>query len=272
MLRTRHQLPNPIAEVEHPKGSQLFRMSLLWDDWYSDLQTVLHHSPSCKFGLALLLSSSSFQALALHRLAHWFHSQQLPFLPRFISHLNRFLTGIEIHPGAQIGRGVYIAHGMGIVIGETAIVGDGALIYQDVTLGGTGKETGKRHPTLGSQVVIEAGAKVLGNICIGDRVRIGAGSIVLRDISSDSVVTGVPGRVIYRGSPSEPLPSDEMLPDLEAQVIQILFERLKVLETQTRLIKAELQSGESVKLASFGDQAIAESDQLIEDFLDGAGI
>ena len=122
--------------------------------------------------------------LAAYRLAHWLHQQRVPFVPRFISHLARGLTGIEIHPGAQLGVGVFIDHGMGIVIGETAIVGDYALLYQGVTLGGTGKETGQRHPTVGSQVVIGAGAKVLGNIHIGDHARIGAGSVVLARCSN----------------------------------------------------------------------------------------
>ena len=124
--------------------------------------------------------------------------RRVSFIPRLISHLGRFLTGIEIHPGAEIGKGVFIDHGMGVVIGETAIVGDYTLIYQGVTLGGTGKESGKRHPTLGKNVVVGAGAKVLGNLQIGDRVRIGAGSVVLRDVPPDATVVGIPGRIISR--------------------------------------------------------------------------
>ena len=128
----------------------------------------------------------------LHRLAHWLYVLGLPFIPRLISHIARFLTGIEIHPGATIGKSVFIDHGMGVVIGETAIIGDFALIYQGVTLGGTGKESGKRHPTVGENVVVGAGAKVLGNLQIGNNVRIGAGSVVLRDVPSDCTVVGIP--------------------------------------------------------------------------------
>jgi serine O-acetyltransferase len=166
----------------------------------------------------------------LHRLAHWLHFQQVPFFPRLISHIARFFTGIEIHPGAVIGKGVFIDHGMGVVIGETAIVGDYTLIYQGATLGGTGKESGKRHPTLGKHVIVGAGAKVLGNIQIGDRVRIGAGSIVLRDVPSTCTVVGVPGRNICR-TPDCSCPLDHgQLPDAEAEIIRTLLDRIERLE------------------------------------------
>ena len=152
-------------------------------------------------------------------------------LPRFLSHLGRFLTGIEIHPGATIGKGVFIDHGMGVVIGETAIVGDLCLIYQNVTLGGTGKQTGKRHPTLGENVVVGAGAKVLGNINIGHDVRVGAGSIVLRDVPNDCTVVGVPGRVVSRNGVGCPLEHGK-LPDPEAKIIHSLLDRIENLEQQ----------------------------------------
>jgi serine O-acetyltransferase len=137
-------------------------------------------------------------AIAAHRLAHWLYHRDVAFFPRLISHLSRFFTGIEIHPSAQLGKGVFIDHGMGVVIGETAIVGDYTLIYQGVTLGGTGKETGKRHPTIGSRVVIGTGAKVLGNIHIGDYARIGAGSVVLNDVSANCTAVGIPNRNVCR--------------------------------------------------------------------------
>lgn len=160
--------------------------------------------------------------------------------PRLISHLGRFLTGIEIHPGAEIGKGVFIDHGMGVVIGETAIVGDYSLIYQDVTLGGTGKQTGKRHPTLGENVVVGAGAKVLGNIDIGDRVRIGAGSVVLRDVPSDCTVVGIPGRNIsHQKSDRLSLLEHGKLPDVEATVIRSLQERIEQLEQQLQSLKSQ---------------------------------
>jgi serine O-acetyltransferase len=138
-------------------------------------------------------------AVALHRAAHALWRARIPFLPRALSQITRFLTGIEIHPGAVIGAGFFIDHGMGVVIGETTIVGDNVTIYQGVTLGGTGKESGKRHPTIGNDVVIGCGARVLGNIHVGDDVRIGAGSVVVKDVPDDCTVVGVPARVVREG-------------------------------------------------------------------------
>jgi serine O-acetyltransferase len=159
------------------------------------------------------------------------------FIPRLISHLGRFFTGIEIHPGAKIGKGVFIDHGMGVVIGETAIVGDYTLIYQGVTLGGTGKESGKRHPTLGNNVIVGAGAKVLGNIQISDRVRIGAGSIVLGDVPPDATVVGIPGRIIAPKSHNRISPLEHgKLPDIEAGVIRSLLSRIEQLEKQVQIL------------------------------------
>jgi len=164
----------------------------------ADFKIIFERDPAARNWLEVLFCYPGLQALLCHRFAHWLYQIGIPFIPRLISHLARFLTGIEIHPGAQIGQGVFIDHGMGVVIGETAIIGDYALIYQGVTLGGTGKESGKRHPTLGENVVVGAGAKVLGNIYLGNNVRVGAGSVVLRDIPADCTVVGVPGRLIYR--------------------------------------------------------------------------
>jgi serine O-acetyltransferase len=195
-----------------------------------------------------------------------------------LSHLARFLTGIEIHPGATIGQGVFIDHGMGVVIGETAIVGDYALIYQGVTLGGTGKESGKRHPTLGENVVVGAGAKVLGNIQIGNNARIGAGSVVLREVPSDCTVVGVPGRVVYRsGERVEPLDHGR-LPDSEAQVIRALVDRIEALEQQVQAmgqaspptLEHELAN---VVAASRSERVLCRiQDRTIDEFFDGAGI
>lgn len=164
----------------------------------ADFRIIFDRDPAARNWLEVLICYPGLQALFFHRLAHLLYNLGIPFLPRFISHLARALTGIEIHPGANIGKGVFIDHGMGVVIGETAILGDYCLIYQGVTLGGTGKETGKRHPTLGENVVVGAGAKVLGNIQIGNDVRIGAGSVVLRDVPSNCTVVGIPGRIVYR--------------------------------------------------------------------------
>lgn len=196
-----------------------------------DFQIVFERDPAARNWLEVLCCYPGLHAIALHRVAHWLHLRRISFLPRFLSHLGRFLTGIEIHPGATLGQGVFIDHGMGVVIGETAIVGDDCLIYQNATLGGTGKESGKRHPTLGSNVVVGAGAKVLGNIQIGDRVRIGAGSIVLRDVPDDCTVVGVPGRVVSRTGRGCPLEHGK-LPDIEGKLIRALIDRVEQLEQQ----------------------------------------
>ena len=161
-----------------------------------DYAIIMRRDPAAKNWLEVFFLYPGPQAIVLYRIAHLLHNLDIVFLPRFISHIARFLTGIEIHPGAVIGKGVFIDHGMGVVIGETAVVGDYCLLYQGVTLGGTGKETGKRHPTLGSNVTVGAGAKILGNINIGDRVRVGAITVVLKDVPSNSTVVGIPGRII----------------------------------------------------------------------------
>jgi serine O-acetyltransferase len=212
------------------------------------------------------------QAILFYRLAHWLYCIGIPFLPRLISHLTRFLTGIEIHPGAKIGKGVFIDHGMGVVIGETAIVGDYALIYQEVTLGGTGKEIGKRHPTLGKNVVVGAGAKVLGNIQIGDNVRIGAGSVVLRDVPSNRTVVGIPGRITHHKKETVDFLNQEYLPDVEAQVIRALFDRIKSLEIETETLKLQCGLLWTPETEKQTHNLLADSDILIENFLDGAGI
>jgi len=176
----------------------------------------------------------------LHRLAHWLYRRKIGLIPRLISHVSRFLTGIEIHPGAQIGEGVFIDHGIGVVIGETAIVGDYTLIYQGVTLGGTGKQSGKRHPTIGKNVVVGAGALILGNIQIGDRVRVGAGSVVLRDVPTSCTVVGIPGRLVSRKQDVRLTPLEHgKLPDLEATVICSLLQRVEQLEKQLQNLKID---------------------------------
>jgi serine O-acetyltransferase len=161
-----------------------------------DLHAVFERDPAATSRWEVLLAYSGFHALLAHRLSHWLWRKNIPILPRLISQLARWMTGIEIHPGAQIGRGFFIDHGMGVVIGETAVIGDFVTLFQGVTLGGTGKERGKRHPTLGNHVVVGAGAKVLGNITIGDFVKVGANSVVLRSVPSNSTVIGIPGRII----------------------------------------------------------------------------
>lgn len=203
----------------------------------TDFRIIFERDPAARNWLEVLLCYPGLHALFLYRLAHWLHNAHVGFIPRLISHLARFLTGIEIHPGAVIGRGVFIDHGMGVVIGETAIVGDYTLIYQGVTLGGTGKESGKRHPTVGENVVVGAGAKVLGNIQIGNNVRIGAGSIVLRNVPDYCTVVGIPGRIICRKDERICPLEHGQLPDTEATVIRTLVDRIERLEQQLQTLQ-----------------------------------
>lgn len=163
-----------------------------------DIKVIYDNDPAAKNFLEVILCYPGLHALIAYRLAHRLYKWKIPLVPRIISYLTRIITGIEIHPGAKIGRRFFIDHGEGVVIGETTVVGDDVLIYQQVTLGGTGKELGKRHPTLGNNVIVGAGAKVLGNITIGDYVRIGAGSVVIDDVPEYSTVVGIPGRIAHR--------------------------------------------------------------------------
>ena len=243
----------------------------------ADFRIIFERDPAARNWLEVLICYPGLQALLFHRLSHWMYNLGLPFIPRFISHIARFLTGIEIHPGAKIGKGVFIDHGMGVVIGETAIIGDYALIYQGVTLGGTGKESGKRHPTLGENVVVGGGAKVLGNIQIGNDVRIGAGSVVLRDVPSDCTVVGVPGRIVYRsGVRVNPL-EHACLPDSEAAVIRTLVDRIETLEQQIQELQKPqakalvVQAKSESKSVPVGDSCRLK-DKEIRAFFDGSGI
>jgi serine O-acetyltransferase len=163
-----------------------------------DVSTVMERDPAAKSRLEVFLCYAGLQAVWFYRINHWLWNHGFLLLGRWLSQAARLVTGIEIHPGAQIGRRLFIDHGMGVVIGETAIVGDDVTLYQGVTLGGTGKERGKRHPTIEDSVVVGDGAKILGNITVGKNCRIGAGSVVLRDVPADSTVVGVPGHIIFR--------------------------------------------------------------------------
>lgn len=163
-----------------------------------DINVIYENDPAAKNLLEVILCYPGLHALIAYRFAHRLYKWNIPLIPRMISYLTRIITGIEIHPAAKIGRRFFIDHGDGVVIGETTVIGNDVLIYQQVTLGGTGKESGKRHPTLGNKVIVGAGAKVLGNITIGDNVRIGAGSVVIEDVPPHSTVVGVPGRIVHR--------------------------------------------------------------------------
>ena len=163
-----------------------------------DIKVIYEKDPAANNLAEVIFCYPGFQALLMHRVAHKLSYWKVPFLPRLISYWSRIFTGIEIHPKASIGNRFFIDHGSGVVIGETAVIGDDVLIYQHVTLGGTGAAHSKRHPTIGNNVIIGAGAKVLGNINIGDNVRIGAGSVVIDDVPENSTVVGIPGRVVHQ--------------------------------------------------------------------------
>lgn len=202
----------------------------------ADFQIIFDRDPSARSWLEILTCYPGWQALLLHRLAYCLAQLNVPFFPRLLSYFTRWLTGVEIHPRAKIGKGVFIDHGMGVVIGETTVIGDYCLIYQGVTLGGTGKENGKRHPTLGTNVVVGAGAKILGNLLIGDDVRIGAGSVVLKDVPSHSTVVGVPGRVVLRSKAKADILSHDNLQDPNAVYIKHLVARIEHLEKEFRRV------------------------------------
>ena len=196
----------------------------------SDFKIIKERDPAARGFLEIILCYPGFQALVLHRISHKLWKYKLPLLPRVLSQITRNITGIEIHPGAKIGKGVFIDHGMGVVIGETSEIGDRCLLYQGVTLGGTGKDSGKRHPTLQENVVVGAGAKVLGAIHIGSNTRIGAGSVVVKNVERNSTVVGIPGRVVHQsGVKINPL-AHSALPDAEGNVIKNLMERIDHLE------------------------------------------
>ncbi len=163
-----------------------------------DIKVIFDRDPAARSFWEVVLCYPGFHALFYHRIAHYLYKKGYIILPRLISQFSRFLSGIEIHPGATVGEGLFIDHGTGVVIGETTEVGNNVTIYQGVTLGGTGKEKGKRHPTVGNNVVISTGAKILGNIKIGDNAKIGAGSVVLRDVPPNTTVVGVPGKIVIR--------------------------------------------------------------------------
>tara|TARA_Y100001968_G_scaffold183245_1_gene167888 strand:+ start:1429 stop:2187 length:759 start_codon:yes stop_codon:yes gene_type:complete len=208
----------------------------------SDFSIIKERDPAARGILEIVFCYPGFQALTIHRISHKLWKYKFPLLPRIFSHLTRFLTGVEIHPGAKIGSGVFIDHGMGVVIGETSEIGNRCLLYQGVTLGGTGKESGKRHPTLEENVVIGAGAKVLGAIHIGTNTRIGAGSVVVKDVEANSTVVGIPGRVVHQsGVKINPL-AHSALPDTEATVLRNLMDRIDQLESQILELNNELKN------------------------------
>jgi len=205
------------------------------------IDTIFREDPAAKSTLEIVLCYPGFHAILFHRLAHRLYRAGIPLVPRIVSQISRFLTGVEIHPGAKIGRRFFIDHGSGVVIGETAEIGNDCLLYQGVTLGGTGNEKGKRHPTLGDRVVVGTGAKVLGSIRVGDDVKIGAGSVVVHPVPDGSTVVGIPGKVVRTRREAAGLLEHGNLPDPEGQAIDELKQRVAQLEAQLRLVAERLE-------------------------------
>ncbi len=203
--------------------------------FYKEIRQAQKKDPAAKGFLEVLLLYQGLHAVIYHRIAHFFYIAHFFFLARLISQLSRHLTGIEIHPGAKIGKGLFIDHGMGVVIGETAIIGDNVLLYQGVTLGGTGLEKGKRHPTIGNNVVIGTGAKVLGNITVADNSYIGANAVVIKDVPANSTVVGVPGRITKQDGKKIDISLDHIhVLDPLMQSIEELEKRIEKLENKDK--------------------------------------
>jgi len=214
-----------------------------------DIRAVFERDPAAKSIFEVLLCYPGLHAVTMHRVAHRLYRRRWFVTARLVSHVSRFFTGIEIHPGAKIGAGLFIDHGAGVVIGETAEIGDNVTIYQGVTLGGTGKEKGKRHPTIGNNVVISAGARILGSFTVGDNARIGAGSVVLKPVPPDSTVVGVPGKVVTQagqrvapaGVPEIDLRHD-LMPDPVAETLLCLQTNIERLEGRVRELETQDQT------------------------------
>ena len=205
----------------------------MFDRLRYDIKVIRERDPAARSSLEIFFLYSGLRAVRSYRVAHWFYKHNMMFIARWISQRARHKTGIEIHPGATIGKGLFIDHGMGVVIGETAEIGDNCTIYQGVTLGGTGKDSGKRHPTLGNNVMVGSGAKVLGPFKVGDNSKIAAGAVVLSEIPPDCTAVGVPARVIKRGGVKQDL--DQVhFPDPVSQELCKLYHRLDQLEEKLK--------------------------------------
>lgn len=211
----------------------------LWRTVKSDIDAVFENDPAARSWFEVVFTYAGLHAIWSHRIAHFFYRRRLFSIARLISQVSRFFTGIEIHPGARIGNKLFIDHGMGVVIGETCEIGDEVVIYQGVTLGGTGKEKGKRHPTIGNRVVIASGAKVLGSFKVGDHSNIGANSVVLREIPSNSTVVGIPGRIVKRNGQRIGDRLDHTnLPDPLIETFRFMQKEINELKSEIERLKA----------------------------------
>jgi serine O-acetyltransferase len=226
-----------------------------------DIAAVFERDPAAKSRLEVFLCYSGLHAIWFYRMNHWLWKRRFYLIARWLSQLARFLTGVEIHPGAEIGRRLFIDHGMGVVIGETAVIGDDVTLYQGITLGGTGKEQGKRHPTLGNKVVVGVGAKVLGNITVGNNCRVGAGSVVLRNVPEDSTIVGVPGHIVFRNGKRVVITDPKQINDpLSEALAAVATEVTKLRERVHQLEGETVTNGDSGKTL---EQIIHEIDYQI---------
>lgn len=235
-----------------------------------NIRVVMERDPAARSKAEVILFYPGFHAIIMHRAAHFFYKRQWYLAARFLSHLSRFLTGIEIHPGAKIGEGLFIDHGSGVVIGETTEIGDNVTIYQGVTLGGTGKEKGKRHPTIGNNVVVSVGAKVLGSFTVGDNSRIGAGSVVLKEVPPDSTVVGIPGKVVAKNGRKVTVEENyeidlrhDLLPDPVAEMILCLQRKIDMLEK--RIMQMEENSSPVETVCQDGEIKCGEGCLFVTD-------
>ncbi len=205
---------------------------------FDDIKVIKERDPAARSYFHILLFYPGLHAILMHRVAHFFYKKKIPFIPFIMMIWSRFLTGIEIHPAAKIGKNIFIDHGMGVVIGETAEVGDNVTLYQGVTLGGNGKEKGKRHPTIGNNIVIGAGAKILGSFRVGDNVNIGANAVVLTDVPSNSTVVGIPGRVVKQNGEKV---KEDILNLEHVNLPDPMMKKLKMLEKEMHLVIKEFK-------------------------------
>ncbi|SDI49681.1 serine O-acetyltransferase [Planococcus glaciei] len=220
----------------------------MWKLLKDDVDVIFEQDPAARSYLEVILTYSGLHAIWAHRLAHFFFKKKLFFIARVISQISRFFTGIEIHPGAMIGRRFFIDHGMGVVIGETCIIGDNVTLYQGVTLGGTGKERGKRHPTLEDNVLVATGAKVLGSIVIGANSKVGAGSVVLKNVPANATVVGIPGKVVIQdGVKVKPDLNHQNMPDPVMDKCESMELKIAAMEREINQLKNALKKEGSSK-------------------------
>jgi len=213
----------------------------MWSRIRSDIQAVCDNDPAARSKFEIIFTYSGLHAIWHHRISHWFYRKGFFTIARIISQTSRFFTGIEIHPGAKLGKRLFIDHGMGVVIGETCEIGDDVVLYQGVTLGGTGKEKGKRHPTIGNNVVIASGAKVLGSFTVGDNSRVGANAVVLQEVPANSTVVGIPGKIVKRDGVRVDRLNHADLPDPVIEICRSLQSQIDRLQDRITELQGQLE-------------------------------